>query len=614
MRPIRRPLLAITAAVLLAGGTSLAWAPAAEACMAARQQPFRPGVTKPVPVGLIDQAGAKVLLAQDGDQVACHMQVQYYGDAADFGMVIPTPTLPTVGIGSEELFTALRDATRPDFALARRTEGTCKTESSGGGLFGPAAAPASRVGASKPSAPNAGVAIVAQSEVGPYDATVLKAENADSLRKWLEDNQYVVPAKLDQAVTAYVDAQAYFVAVKLQKDRSAGEIQPLVLRYQADKPGVPVRLASVSAVPDMDVYMWVLGASRAVPDNYEHVEINEARLDWFNDGDNYRQVVTAAMDEAGGRAWATDFAGKSSAVKLPAELKRRAELDTISLSAKTNGADFVAHVKSQRYFPQASAELAFLTRHVAGYAGMAADNTALRASADNTALRATAVDTAKAMKELHDSFIQPAKDAQRLFSEHPYLTQLYTTLSPDEMTIDPTVVFTTEMGDVTNHHKAEAITLCSDQYYVDKAPVRIKLPNGQTWLAEEGTPSGGGGAGASVKLPAARRVMRCGLGAPRTITDNFGDITKTLQNLFSQRLVLRVRTNAGQTPRDGAGTSFLVSFGLESPSGGSGGFGCLGCSQTNTPPLSTGSGEGLAYALVFLGFAGYRRWLGRVGK
>jgi MYXO-CTERM domain-containing protein len=44
-------------------------------------------------------------------------------------------------------------------------------------------------------------------------------------------------------------------------------------------------------------------------------------------------------------------------------------------------------------------------------------------------------------------------------------------------------------------------------------------------------------------------------------------------------------------------------------SGSSGGFGCAGCSNTAAP--KQGAGEGAAYALVVLGFLGYRRWLGR---
>ena len=41
----------------------------------------------------------------------------------------------------------------------------------------------------------------------------------------------------------------------------------------------------------------------------QHVQINEAAIDWLNRGSNYSDVVSQAADEAGGRAFATDYAG-----------------------------------------------------------------------------------------------------------------------------------------------------------------------------------------------------------------------------------------------------------------------------------------------------------------
>ena len=48
-----------------------------------------------------------------------------------------------------------------------------------------------------------------------------------------------------------------------------------------------------------------------IPTNNLHVQINEARIDWFNGGFNYNEVVTEAANEVGGQAFAADYAGVS---------------------------------------------------------------------------------------------------------------------------------------------------------------------------------------------------------------------------------------------------------------------------------------------------------------
>jgi hypothetical protein len=61
----------------------------------------------------------------------------------------------------------------------------------------------------------------------------------------------------------------------------------------------------------MGVIVHVLGSARAIPTNYQLVELNYAALDWFNPAQHYAELVAHAVDEAeGGRAFVTDFAGE----------------------------------------------------------------------------------------------------------------------------------------------------------------------------------------------------------------------------------------------------------------------------------------------------------------
>src|SRR5690606_33038787 len=58
-----------------------------------------------------------------------------------------------------------------------------------------------------------------------------------------------------------------------------------------------------------------LAQSRVVPGNWAHVELNWAKLDWLDDpAADYRQLVSQAIDDAGGQAFVTEYAGTDAVV------------------------------------------------------------------------------------------------------------------------------------------------------------------------------------------------------------------------------------------------------------------------------------------------------------
>jgi hypothetical protein len=66
----------------------------------------------------------------------------------------------------------------------------------------------------------------------------------------------------------------------------------------------------------MGVLVWVLGPERAVPTNFLTLELNEMLINWFNPNSNYRDVVTAAADEAGGNGFVTELARRDPGVTV----------------------------------------------------------------------------------------------------------------------------------------------------------------------------------------------------------------------------------------------------------------------------------------------------------
>ena len=129
------------------------------------------------------------------------------------------------------------------------------------------------------------------------------------MREWLDSNSYQSPEAADATLSPYVEMGSAFVALKLLPSAGSGDVQPLKLSFGGDIPAVPIVPTSVAANPDMGIIVQLLGDARAVTTNYRHVTINEAAIDWMNGGNNYPDVVSQAVDEAGGQAFVTDFAG-----------------------------------------------------------------------------------------------------------------------------------------------------------------------------------------------------------------------------------------------------------------------------------------------------------------
>ena len=90
--------------------------------------------TPPDPSVPIVQAGERILFAVKDGQVTSHVQIQYSGDARDFGWLLPLPSVPTLELGTDELFTQLYAATQPQYKLSVQYEPGCF--SGGGGAGG----------------------------------------------------------------------------------------------------------------------------------------------------------------------------------------------------------------------------------------------------------------------------------------------------------------------------------------------------------------------------------------------------------------------------------------------------------------------------------------------
>jgi hypothetical protein len=464
----------------------------------------------------VDQTGENVIFVMDGHFVEAHVQIQYQGDPARFAWIVPMQKVPETSVGSAALFAQTLAATVPSYGFTRSFD-QCKSQSKTSFLN----IPGSFNGTA--DAGGSGVVVAYQKTVGAFEVTVLSGGNAEEVVTWLSMNGYQNIATAPAILQRYIDKNFVFAAVKLTVGASTDEIHPLVFRYAGDEPCVPLELTAVAAVDDMNVRTFFFGSERVVPENYRHVILNPVRIDWLQLGANYPDVVARAVDAKGadGQAFVTEYAGTSSVVtpnfvdtrwnagwfKTLSPSQVISELQSQGLASCSPGGCAFMH-------PMV---LPILEEFLPAPAGMDPPNyyACTQCVSQGDLSKWDAAGFARAIDE---RIVMPATHATSIVMDHPYLTRLYTRISPDEMTLDPIFKTHPNLGDVTLPGTATNRTLCNQNSV-------MVLPSGE----EVAT----GSAGVWPKfenMPYAARVEDFSTGSPKPalVADNAAEIHSSL--------------------------------------------------------------------------------------
>lgn len=487
----------------------------------------------------IDQAGEQIVFRQEGSTITAMVRILYTGAAEEFSWVVPVPNAPELSVGSDTTFNELDFQTRPQFNLTRLGQ-ECAFAGDTGGAGGIDNT------ASLESEADGSAVQVEDVVVGPYDAQIVSSDDPSELATWLTDNGYDLTDRGEELITPYVEAGMKFVALKMRNGQTAGSIQPLIMQYQSEKPMVPIRLTAVAAQDDMGVLVWVVGDARAVPENYAHVIPNYTRLNWyagtFNAYASYQSLITEAMNEAGGQGFATDFAGaigggiSASLTRGDALQQNLEQLDGIS-----NNAEYIMQLVFSSQ--PSEAMLVFLESQLPLPGGF--DNSVFT---DQFAM--TAAFTAQQLAEARvaarqffvESMIAPIDNGVALLPDGAYMTRLYTTLSAEEMTLDPVFAYNTAMPDQAVTRNATLESRCEE--------------TGTAWTLTLGEGTGRDGevvidAGSDVPFQAPPEVntQRSVFQIQETSADAAPVVTTS--NTFSPLLVGSTATNASSDDDDG---------------------------------------------------------------
>ncbi len=409
----------------------------------------------------INQAGEQIVFRQEGDQTTAMVKILYSGEAENFSWVVPVPSSPEISLGADVTFTELDFATRPQFILQRKGQ-VCEADIVALSVAASVDATAGDAGESD------GVTVEQELSVGPFDIEVVSSDNPDDLAIWLQDNDYDLTDRGRELIAPYVQAGMKFVALKLRRGEQTGSIQPLIMKYQSNKPMVPIRLTAVAAQDDMGVLVWVVSDARAIPENYEHVTPNYTRLNWytgsFNAYASYQTLVTDAMNEtAGGKGFATDYAGGiTSNIRESLTTTAAVEASLASLDVINSDAQYVSQsIFTSRNPSAALATLQTLLPLPDGRdSNLYFDANELSAVYTPSELRDARIAIRVAFVERE---LEPIGNSVKLLPEGAYLTRLYTTMSADEMTLDPTFSFNTTMPEQSLVREALLESSCEEQ-------------------------------------------------------------------------------------------------------------------------------------------------------
>lgn len=508
---MRRSLARCSVLGLLATCVGLVWCRPAHAC----------GGLFSDPNGLVNLAAWRILFADDGaGTITMAVEVRYDGAPEEFGWLLPVQGIPELRVASTVGFDRLQRSTNPRYTLDTREEGSCSSKGgapdAGGGAGG------------VDGGTGGGVTIAAEGTVGPYLYTVLSLDPqlddaAQVASDWLAENGYGAPDGTAALVRPYLEDGLNLLAFRLTKGNDVGAIRPVVVSYQGDAPSIPLTLASVATNDDVGILVWVLSDSRAFPSTYKALELNEALIDWFDPARTYDDVVSAAADEAEGQGFVTELAGKARDV-VDGVVWGSADED--ELRALLDLEDDLSLVERAGFlFGTWDGFIELMRMRVTPPTGLSVEDflACPRCSPDRTGFTFEREGFEEAFVK---DVVQPMRDMQALLDSRPYLTRLYTTMSADEMTVDP--VFELDaggLGDVSNVHEAERVIECSRGVSRDEAPYRIELPQGDVvrGLGDDDWPIG-----MDDGQPATRRILALTASGGDVVQDNREQIADLL--------------------------------------------------------------------------------------
>jgi MYXO-CTERM domain-containing protein len=434
----------------------------------------------------VDQTGENILFHIGDNSVEAHIQIQIDPNtpAEAFAWVIPVLSLPEFEVGSQVLFDNMLNGSVPTYGRSFSSDQcgppTNSTFGTTGVSTGEGFEEAGGDGDGDPSNPE----VVFEGSVGAFEIAVLDGGTIEGVMTWLGENGYQQDPAAEPILGSYLEQDFLFVALKLGVEAGVEDVHPIVIRYSGVEPCVPIRLTAIAAADDMDIRTFFLGDARVVPVNYRHVLVNPLKIDWINDGANYKEVISMAVDaqEADGNAFVTEYAGTSDVVSTGNLYNAAWDPSAYAALVDSPIGAIEELIGDNLYFCDTEWELtcyglhplteSILTEYIPVPAGLSAYEFYSDLAAHVAEIDLLAWDAVAFSAALDERIFKPGLRATQLLADNPYLTRMYTTISPSEMNADPIFRSNASLPDVDNNRQAMQRTLC-------EGSTLITLPDGR---------------------------------------------------------------------------------------------------------------------------------------
>jgi hypothetical protein len=443
------------------------------------------------------QAGENIAfgVSQNDDNsvdVTMAIQINYQGPAEAFAWILPVPAEPTISTGSDILFDALFEVTRPtfEFTINNTKSTTCDQEELEQFLCATNVADdgAGFAGGDGQTTVDRDVVVLTEGTVGPFQFVTLEvAEEGrpEALFEWLQDNDYDQPEQAEPLVTYYAGMGMKFVALQLLKDSDVGEITPVILEYKVDGSlsdtpvaCVPIQLTSIAATPDMPIQVYLFGPHRGIPFNYVEVNIDESFIDWITCDvlgqdcylNDWRNLLSVAAEGVNGHAFVTEYAGDigivTDVIALKVELSELyTATEPLAFLNKLNDANVpdITLVRTiiERHIPNKIIATGKAPQFCQTLQWIYTPDT-MGSCVEFVDFGGDQFDPVALANELDDQVFQPAQKAQTWVNSYAYMTRIYAQMDPEQMVKDPFFAFNEEEENVSREHKAEGVPFCDN--------------------------------------------------------------------------------------------------------------------------------------------------------
>lgn len=477
----------------------------------------------------VEMTEVKALFLVGEDSTTVHLKTHFDGAAEDFVWLVPVPSTSRIELSHNDIFTRLDEETIPRYRLLGdeyvETWGEEQIKEWYGfvpdlpelplenelseacfnlveGTFFPHVHISDCIGC-----PTVVLADVRERET--RSATIIKVQSPSEIVTWVADRGYE-SGRLNAAILqSYLEEDHAILAVEVTLPADleylgwVNQLQPVAFTYAGDAISAPLQLAASAGSISGKLTVWGAAEHRAIPENYLHVHLNQARLSWLDvyglfggqwGISNYDEVLSEAIAEAGHHAFSTEYAAERAARTDQVE----SSIDLESLRNPENLGAFMGDLSLKGMLPQDwfghrgqldLKLLQLLRQHVPipdavleeikredidpmtplGY-----DFWSLYSDDENAEALQTAVFHSYAesqfysfpnlYEDLYDNewfdfsgFVddwvtyvhEPKTKVQQVLMARPYLTRLTTFVFPDHTKIDPVFNFNPDLGPVS---------------------------------------------------------------------------------------------------------------------------------------------------------------------